>query len=113
MTIAAIDPVVADADWLKCEEGTFASWDGTELFYRAWLPPPRRTRVPRRAVLLFHRGHEHSGRFRQLVEELALAETALFAWDARGHGRSPGDRGYADSFSAVVRDMDCFARFVS
>ncbi len=36
----------------------------------------------------------------------------MFAWDARGHGRSPGERGYATNFSCVVKDIDCFVRFI-
>jgi alpha-beta hydrolase superfamily lysophospholipase len=89
-----------------CQERTFATWDGTELFYRAWLPAQK----AEKALILFHRGHEHSGRFQQFVEELGLGDVAVFAWDARGHGRSPGERGYADSFSDLVRDVDCFVR---
>ena len=48
----------------------------------------------RAAVVLFHRGHEHGGRIAHLVDELDLPEFDFFAWDARGHGRSPGERGY-------------------
>jgi len=51
------------------------TWDGTKLFYRAWLPGT----PPKQAVVLFHRGHEHSGRFQELAEHLALANTAIFA----------------------------------
>ena len=36
--------------------------------------------------------------------------TAIFAWDARGHGRSPGERGDAENFSVYVRDLEVFAR---
>src|SRR5437868_73481 len=93
---------------LSCQERTFASWDSTELFFRGWLPAG----PVRKAVVLFHRGHEHSGRFGEFVEELALEDVAVFAWDARGHGRSPGERGYAENFGCVVRDIDCFVRFV-
>jgi len=81
-------------------------WDGSELFYRAWLPE----KPPQQALFLFHRGHEHSGRFLDVVNQLALADTAVFAWDARGHGESPGDRGYAPSFGTVVKDIDFFVR---
>src|SRR5687768_14738910 len=70
----------------------------TSLFYRAWLPPNSR-----KAVVMVHRGHEHSGRLIDVVDDLALQDTAVFAWDARGHGKSPGDRGYAPSFSRIVR----------
>ena len=41
--------------------GTF---DGTELFYRAWFP----TMPATRGLILLHRGHEHSGRFAEFVE---------------------------------------------
>ena len=63
------------------------------------------------ALLLIHRGHEHSGRFEDVVPGLALG-TAIFAWDQRGHGDSPGERGYAESLSQVVRDLDFWARHV-
>jgi alpha-beta hydrolase superfamily lysophospholipase/SAM-dependent methyltransferase len=76
------------------------------LFYRAWL-----TDAPTdKALILFHRGHEHSGRFEELVQMLDLDDVAVFAWDARGHGRSPGDRGYAESCATFVRDADEFAK---
>jgi alpha-beta hydrolase superfamily lysophospholipase len=90
-------------------EHTFTLPDGTELFYRAWLPAEPASK----ALLLFHRGHEHSGRFQDVIEELALPGFAYFAWDARGHGRSPGERGYAPSFSTIVKDMDLFVRHVA
>ncbi|OAX53152.1 hypothetical protein A6R73_07925 [Xanthomonas translucens pv. poae] len=32
----------------------------------------------------------------------------MFAWDARGNGRSPGMRGAAPGFPALVRDLDRF-----
>src|SRR6184192_937439 len=37
----------------------------------------------------------------------------MFAWDARGHGRSSGDRGAAKSLLDVIKDVDAFARHVS
>src|SRR5262249_39365157 len=37
----------------------------------------------------------------------------IFAWDQRGHGRSPGERGYADSFGTLVKDADSFVKWVS
>lgn len=89
-------------------EHTFR-WSGGELFYRHWAP-----RSPsRRAVLLFHRGHEHSGRLAELVAELGLEEAHVIAWDARGHGRSPGRRGFAPGgFATLIEDMDAFVHGV-
>ncbi len=89
-------------------EQTFTSFDGTSLFYRAWLP----AEPAARALLLFHRGHEHSGRWREFVTHLNLERTAVFAWDQRGHGRSPGARGHAPNLAAVIKDADWWARHV-
>lgn len=88
------------------QERTFVTYDGEELFYRCW--PAAEPRAG--AVLLLHRGHEHSGRMAHLADELALPSHAVYAYDARGHGRSPGERGDAPSFSAWVRDLDAFVR---
>src|SRR5687768_9815923 len=79
-----------------------------ELFYRAWPNPDAK-----KAVILVHRGHEHSGRLVDVVENLGITDAAFFAWDARGHGKSPGERGYAPSFSQIVKDLDTFVRYVS
>lgn len=95
---------------LKEHRATFSADDVTTLEYRAWLPETPATR----AVILFHRGHEHSARWNETVHALTprMAETAFFAYDARGHGDSPGERGWAPDFATLVRDADAFVRFV-
>ena len=93
----------------QASEGTFESWDGTELFYRAWRPQV----ASDRAVIFLHRGHEHSGRIAQQVEEFGMTDTGAFAWDMRGHGHSPGPRGHTDNFYDHVRDLDAFVRYVT
>jgi alpha-beta hydrolase superfamily lysophospholipase len=90
-------------------EQTLKTWDGVELFYRGWLP----AKPASQAVLLFHRGHEHSARWQHVVELLGLEDTAIFAWDARGHGKSPGERGSAENLMAIVKDVEAFVRHVS
>ena len=85
-------------------ESHFATHDGVDLFYRHW--PANRAR--RGALVMFHRGHEHSGRMAHLVDELDLPDFDVFAWDARGHGRSPGERGFSPSFGTSVRDVQTF-----
>src|SRR3954452_1078789 len=94
---------------MQAAEKTFATWDGAELFYRAWIP----NKATDKALLLFHRGHEHSGRWQETVESLDLDDVAIFAWDARGHGRSAGERGAAESLHDVIKDVDAFVRHVS
>jgi alpha-beta hydrolase superfamily lysophospholipase len=92
------------------QEATFLTHDGVELFYRHW---PAASGAPKGAILLFHRGHEHSGRVAHLADELALPDYAIFAWDARGHGRSPGARGYSPGVDASVRDIQTFADHIT
>src|SRR3954470_5148024 len=94
---------------MQAAEKSFATWDGAELFYRAWIPDKRTDK----ALLLFHRGHEHSGRWQQTVESLDLDDVGIFAWDARGHGHSAGERGAATSLHDVIKDVDAFVRHVS
>lgn len=87
---------------------TFTTHDGVELFYRHWPAITQEAGQPRQAVMLFHRGHEHSGRIAHLVQELDLPGFDFFAWDARGHGQSPGARGDSPSFATSVRDVQTF-----
>jgi alpha-beta hydrolase superfamily lysophospholipase len=91
-------------------EKDFITHDGTSLFYRYW---PARGITADRAIVLFHRGHEHSGRVQHIVDELGLDEFAVFAWDARGHGRSPGARGDSPSFGTSMKDVDTFVRHIA
>ncbi|MCA0045505.1 bifunctional alpha/beta hydrolase/class I SAM-dependent methyltransferase [Mesorhizobium sp. B283B1A] len=94
----------------QAQERVFLSHDGTEIFYRFW---PAVCADAKGAVVLFHRGHEHGGRMAHLVDELQMPDHAFYAWDARGNGRSSGERGYAPSFAALVRDIDCFMREIA
>jgi alpha-beta hydrolase superfamily lysophospholipase len=89
------------------EELWFATTDGIRLFYRYWPG------AGPHGILLLHRGHEHSGRLQHIVDEVNLPNHAIFAWDARGHGRSPGERGDSPSLARSIRDLDDFARHVS
>ncbi|WP_076998582.1 bifunctional alpha/beta hydrolase/class I SAM-dependent methyltransferase [Variovorax sp. KK3] len=90
-------------------ERHFQTHDGVSLFYRHW-PAAEGTR--RGAIVLFHRGHEHGARMAHLVDELNLPDFDFFAWDARGHGRSPGQRGYSPGFATSVRDVQTFVEHI-
>ncbi|PWW12868.1 bifunctional alpha/beta hydrolase/class I SAM-dependent methyltransferase [Mangrovibacter plantisponsor] len=91
-------------------EREFLTSDGTELFFRHWPAPEANSH---KVVVMFHRGHEHSGRLQHIVDELLMPDTHFYAWDARGHGKSPGERGYSPSLARSVRDVDEFVRFVA
>jgi alpha-beta hydrolase superfamily lysophospholipase len=91
------------------EERSFLAHDKVQLFYRHW---PAVSQEHRGAVLLFHRGHEHSARMAHVVDELDLPDFAFFAWDARGNGRSAGERGFSPSLGTSVRDVQTFIEHI-
>ena len=78
---------------------TFTTADGSQLFYRY---RPAADGSSDKALVLFHRGHEHSGRMMFVADELGFDDFAYFAWDARGHGLSPGERGDSPSITSTL-----------
>lgn len=92
-------------------EDHFTTHDRTQLFYRRW-PAHSGNPKPKGVIVLLHRGHEHSERVAHLVDELGLDDYAFYAWDARGHGRSPGERGFSPSFATSIRDLDSFVTHI-
>ncbi len=102
-------------------ESCYNAYDGTAIFYRYWLTYPlsampiaeiKNTDQPSRQVILLHRGHEHSGRLQELGEQFAQAGYQVFAWDARGNGRSGGIKDHAASVTELERDLDDFVQLV-
>ncbi|HEX2750767.1 MAG TPA: bifunctional alpha/beta hydrolase/class I SAM-dependent methyltransferase [Verrucomicrobiales bacterium] len=87
----------------------FTASDGTELHYKSWTPSGGASR----ALVLLHRGHEHADRWDTVVPGLKMQNTAIYAWEARGHGQSPGRRGHAPGFMQYVRDLDDFMRHLA
>lgn len=67
------------------------------------MPP-----TPRRALAIVHGFAEHSGRYDQVGAWFSTRDCAVHAYDQRGHGRSDGVRGYADSFSRLLDDLEVF-----
>ncbi|KGT88574.1 bifunctional alpha/beta hydrolase/class I SAM-dependent methyltransferase [Enterobacter cancerogenus] len=91
-------------------ESSFSTSDGESLYFRHW---PAQEAQSKKVIVLFHRGHEHSGRLQHVVDELLMPDTHFYAWDARGHGKSPGERGYSPSLARSVKDVDEFVSFVA
>lgn len=85
-------------------EGSFLSFDETELFFQVWRPEQE----SRGFILLTHGMGEHSECYHQLATDLVLDQWTVYAWDLRGHGRSEGKRGYVSHFSDMVKDLKAF-----
>jgi alpha-beta hydrolase superfamily lysophospholipase len=91
----------------QVEEGTLRSADGTELFWRGYVPADARA-----VVVVAHGLGEHSGRYQNVVDELVPRRFAVYALDHRGHGRSDGPRAYVQHLSLVVDDFEMFRAHV-
>lgn len=90
---------------MNSERLQFTTDNGLSLHYKTW-----NVQGATRALILLHRGHEHADRWDTVVPSLAMPDTAIYAWEARGHGQSPGRRGHAAGFMEYVRDLDTFFR---
>jgi alpha-beta hydrolase superfamily lysophospholipase/SAM-dependent methyltransferase len=88
---------------MNSERLQFTTDDGLSLHYKAWNVPGAT-----KALVLLHRGHEHADRWDTVIPSLSMPDTAIYAWEARGHGLSPGRRGHAAGFMEYVRDLDTF-----
>lgn len=93
----------------RLDRRAFASHDQTSIFYRHWATVGGERQG---GVIILHRQGEHSGRIQHLVDELGLDGFDFFAWDARGHGCSPGARGDAPGAACLVKDLDAFVRHI-
>lgn len=88
---------------MNSERLQFTTDDGLSLHYKAW-----NVQGATKALVLLHRGHEHADRWDTVIPSLIMPDTAIYAWEARGHGLSPGRRGHAAGFMEYVRDLDTF-----
>lgn len=97
-------------------ESCYNAYDGTAIYYRYWLTMPieqlKDADQCLRQVILLHRGHEHSGRLAELGQQFAAAGYQVFAWDARGNGRSGGIKDHAESVTELERDLNDFVQLV-
>jgi acylglycerol lipase len=78
------------------------------LYYQGWLPDGD----PKAVLFVVHGLAEHSGRFLNLVNYFVPKGYALYSFDQRGHGKSPGKKGYIKSFSLLVDDLEKILEFV-
>lgn len=81
----------------------FRAADGVELHGLMWP-----VASPKGNVTINHGYGHHAGSFAEVAERLNKAGYGVFAFDQRGHGSSPGRRGYIDSIDNWVNDTHAF-----
>ncbi|HWO24857.1 MAG TPA: lysophospholipase [Kofleriaceae bacterium] len=71
------------------------------LYAEQFLP----SGTPKGVVLVTHGYAEHCGRYRELANVIVSEGWAMLSYDVRGHGQSPGVRGYIDRFGVYLEDF--------
>lgn len=94
-------PTEPTPDDVEREDGYFASWDDTELYWQVWSQGE-----PDLCIALMHGYGEHSSRYHHVASALARAGYGVMAIDARGHGKSTGKRGHVHEFDHYALDYE-------
>lgn len=89
---------------MKNIAGTFKGAGGLSLYYQSWHPQDR----SRAVVAIVHGLGAHSGLFLPAVEYLVSLGYAVYAFDLRGHGHSPGQRGHINRWTEFREDLSAF-----
>jgi len=81
--------------------------DETTFYIQGWEPEGK----PKAIVCLIHGLGEHTGRYEHVGKALNEAGYALFGFDLRGHGQTPGPRGHIPSLDVALSDIHQFVGF--
>jgi alpha-beta hydrolase superfamily lysophospholipase len=92
----------------KHNEGTFEGRGKLTLFYQSWQPAQK----PVAVIILVHGGGDHSGRHTNVVNYFVQRQYAIYAFDLRGHGHSPGQRGHINTWNEFREDFAAFKKIV-
>lgn len=85
-------------------EGFFESHnDHTRLFYQSWTKPDSTA-----VIIISHGQGEHSECYQRFIDYFQNSKLDFYAYDLRGHGKSAGLRGFAESFDHYVEDTKQF-----
>lgn len=86
------------------QQGQLKTRDGLTLATRRWMPVD----AHRGDLVLLHGYAEHCGRYDHVAAAMNQIGLAVHAYDQRGHGLSPGRRGYIHRYDVWVDDLEDF-----
>lgn len=90
---------------IEHREGRFPGLDGLPLYYQAWRPAEG---LARAVIVNLHGLGDHSGLYPNLGSHFPARGLAVYAYDMRGNGRSPGQRAYLRGWHEYRGDLDAF-----
>src|SRR5512134_1668613 len=91
------------------ETGRFPTRDGLALWWGRRAP---RGQAGSWALINVHGLGDHSGLYPMVAEFFADRGVPVWAFDARGNGRSPGRQGHVDRWATYRDDLRRFVDFV-
>ncbi|NEP15770.1 MAG: alpha/beta fold hydrolase [Leptolyngbya sp. SIO4C1] len=86
---------------IQHSEGLFNASGGFSLYYQSWLP----TEALQATLVILHGLGGHSGLFGNVVKALVSQGVGVYSFDARGSGRSPGQRGHVNRWREYREDV--------
>lgn len=89
-------------------EGTLIGYGGLELYTQCWQPKGE----AKGALAVVHGFGEHSGRYGNVVNWFVPKGYAVYIFDLRGHGHSPGQRGHINDWAEMREDVRVFLHWV-
>lgn len=90
------------------QEDTFTGMGGIELYYQKWLPEQ-----PLRGILVILHGlGGHGGMYGNIIKYIVPQGFGIYTMDLRGHGKSPGQRGYINNWDEYRQDIRLFFELI-
>lgn len=93
---------------MQHKEGFFQGARGLNLYYQSWYPKQE----VRGVLTIVHGLGSHSDSYENIVKHLIPRNYAIHAFDLRGHGRSPGQRGHINSWKDLRDDLQAFLQLI-
>ena len=90
-------------------DGTRPTGSGSSIYYQRWLPDDRE---PAAIVAIVHGFGEYTDLYRPVAEFFVASGFGVVALDLRGHGRSPGPRGFIREWNDYREDVGSMLEMV-
>ena len=92
---------------MKITKDFFESRDGIKLYYEAYVPPQVES-----TLIIVHGLSEYIASYDDFRSFLTHRNIAVYGFDARGHGNSPGIRAHVNRWSEYTEDLHRFVLLV-
>jgi alpha-beta hydrolase superfamily lysophospholipase len=92
---------------MKISKDYFEGSDGTKLYYEAYIPEKVEA-----TLIIVHGLSEYIASYAEFRDFLTQRNIAVYGFDARGHGNSPGIRAHVNCWSEYTRDLHHFVTLV-